>query len=120
MSAAPKNPPRAEPQAGAPQAGAPQASPPPIPLRDDPNAPMIYCTELAGGGRQSDNYALTFAALLYDHSEGAAKAYRKTNLRLVIPRIAVPAMIKFLQQLQSADAAKEKNSTERKASRTIQ
>lgn len=70
-----------------------------IPLRDDPYAPMIYTTELAGGGVQGENFNLTFAALLYDHSEGVTKAYRKTNLRLVIPKVAIPTMINFLQQL---------------------
>ncbi len=74
-----------------------------IPLRDDPYAPMIYVTELAGGGVQGENYNLTFAALLYDHSEGVTKAYRKTNLRLVIPKVAIPTAINFLQQLQKSD-----------------
>ncbi len=74
-----------------------------IPLRDDPYAPIIYVTELAGGGKQGENYNLTFAVMLYDHGEGKTRAYRKTNLRLVIPTAAVPTAIHFLQQLQEAE-----------------
>ena len=77
-----------------------------IPLRDDPYAPIIYTTELAGGGVQGENFNLTFAALLYDHSEGMTRVYRKTNLRLVIPKIAIPTVINFLQQLHGGDASK--------------
>ena len=87
-----------------------------IPLRDDPYAPMIYTTELAGGGVQGENFNLTFAALLYDHSEGLTRAYRKTNLRLVIPKVAIPTMISFLQQL-NGDV---KPPTPRKVKQTLQ
>ena len=89
-----------------------------IPLRDDPYAPMIYTTELAGGGVQGENFNLTFAALLYDHSEGITKAYRKTNLRLVIPKVAIPTMINFLQQLNGD--AQPKPPAMRKSKATLQ
>jgi hypothetical protein len=90
-----------------PKAQPPEKKPEPpvveIPLRDDPYAPVIYVTELAGGGKQGENYNLTFAVMLYDHGDGQTRAYRKTNLRLVIPTAAVPTAINFLQQLQNAE-----------------
>ena len=113
---APKSPEKSPPQPSA------QSTAPQIPLRDDPYAPMIYVTELAGGGQQGENYNLTFAALLYDHGEGVTKAYRKTNLRLVIPKIAVPAAVQFLQQLLDAGEKKPeaKPVKEVKGTQTIQ
>ena len=94
-----------------------QVAGPVIPLRDDPYAPIVYVTELAGGGKQGENYNLTFAVMLYDHGEGQTRAYRKTNLRLVIPTAAVPTAIQFLQQLQ---AAEKDNATTVPKDRTLQ
>ena len=69
------------------------------PYIDDPDAPVIFVDELAGGGIVQSNLNLTFAVLQYDHSGSTATAYRRTCLRLIIPLGAMLAASKFVGTL---------------------
>lgn len=67
-----------------------------IPCLDDPNAPVVFATELTGCGAVQDNCHLTFAVAQYDHSVTPPRVYRRTCLRLVLPMMAAAGVSQFL------------------------
>src|SRR4051794_24507272 len=85
-------------------ASMPKAPAPTIPaLVDDPDAPIVFAEELVGGGPSlGNNVNLNFAILLHDHSKEPPAPYRKTVLRVVMPRAALTHAAAFINRIISA------------------
>ena len=65
---------------------------------DDVDAPVIYADELVGAGSLHGNISLTFSVVQHDHSQTPVKPYRKVCLRLVLPAVAVRAIVQLVGQ----------------------
>jgi hypothetical protein len=75
-----------------------------IDLRDDPNAPIIYCDGCAGGGSGPPGVTtLVFAARLFDHSVTPSRCYSKVVLRLVMPTDALQQTVEFINSAALAE-----------------
>jgi hypothetical protein len=75
-----------------------------IDLRDDPNAPIIYCDGCAGGGPGPPGVAtLVFAVRLFDHSVTPPRCYSKVVLRLVMPTYALRQTVEFVNSATLAE-----------------
>ena len=69
---------------------------------DDVDAPVIFADELVGAGSLHGNISLTFSVVQHDHSQNPVKPYRKVCLRLILPAVAVRAIVQLVSQATQA------------------
>ena len=80
-----------------------QSAKPALPVvMDDIDAPVIFADELVGAGSLHGNISLTFSVVQHDHSQNPVKPYRKVCLRLVLPAVAVRAIVQLVGQATQA------------------
>ena len=72
---------------------------PTVALIDDPDAPVVFATELPGGGPCGTDFVFTFAVLQHDHSHTPPRAYRKVCLRLVLPPHTAAGAAQFIKDV---------------------